>query len=176
MPRVSDHLVKSAIRLLRQSTTVPNTSNTRAFTAETSDIVRTFCFRHSGAHAPCACEPGIQRLLIEIPGSPHWAAQARPNGAPRNDGVGLQHLPVLDESQIVRDLVVQRAGLRVARLRQLVDAAGACRFGLAVNLFDQGASQAAAARIFRHVKILKVAVAVMRPGRTMEQVMCDAEQ
>src|SRR6185369_2180221 len=38
MPRVSDHLVKSAIRLERQSTTVPNTSNTRAFTAETSDM------------------------------------------------------------------------------------------------------------------------------------------
>src|SRR6266404_260235 len=38
MPRFSDHLVKSAIRLDRQSTTVPNTSNTSAFTAETSDM------------------------------------------------------------------------------------------------------------------------------------------
>src|SRR5437899_4547398 len=38
MPRVSDHLVKSAIRLVRQSTTVPNTSNTSAFTAEVSDM------------------------------------------------------------------------------------------------------------------------------------------
>src|ERR1700716_624809 len=43
MPRVSDHLVKSAIRLVRQSTTVPNTSNTSAFTAETSDM-STPCF------------------------------------------------------------------------------------------------------------------------------------
>src|SRR5260370_36818020 len=39
MPRVSPHLVKSAIRLVRQSTTVPNTSNTSAFTAEISDMV-----------------------------------------------------------------------------------------------------------------------------------------
>src|SRR5205085_4775918 len=39
MPRSSDHLLKSAIRLVRQSTTVPNTSNTRAFTAEISDML-----------------------------------------------------------------------------------------------------------------------------------------
>src|ERR1700760_2340202 len=38
MPRVCDHLVKSAIRLERQSTTVPNTSNTSALTAEISDM------------------------------------------------------------------------------------------------------------------------------------------
>src|SRR3984893_9386610 len=39
MPRVSDHLEKSAIRLVRQSTTVPNTSNTSAFTADKSDML-----------------------------------------------------------------------------------------------------------------------------------------
>src|ERR1700710_712875 len=39
MPLFSDHLVKSAIRLVRQSTTVPNTSNTRAFTFGMSLIV-----------------------------------------------------------------------------------------------------------------------------------------
>src|SRR6476646_11279519 len=44
MPRVSDHLVKSAIRLVRQSTTVPNTSNTSAFTAEVSDMLDPVCF------------------------------------------------------------------------------------------------------------------------------------
>src|SRR5438445_12283117 len=38
MPRFSDHLVKSAIKLERTSTTVPNPSNTSAFTAETSDM------------------------------------------------------------------------------------------------------------------------------------------
>src|SRR6266545_209018 len=38
MPEVSDHLVKSLMRLVRQSTTVPNTSNTSAFTADTSDM------------------------------------------------------------------------------------------------------------------------------------------
>src|SRR6478752_26097 len=42
MPRVFDHLVKSAIRLVRQSTTVPNTSNTSAFTAEISDMFSPF--------------------------------------------------------------------------------------------------------------------------------------
>src|SRR5436190_10364030 len=36
MPRLSDHLVKSSIKLLRQSTQVPNTSNTSAFTSEIS--------------------------------------------------------------------------------------------------------------------------------------------
>src|ERR1700682_5637200 len=39
MPEVSDHLVKSLIRLVRQSTQVPNTSNTSAFTPEISDMV-----------------------------------------------------------------------------------------------------------------------------------------
>src|SRR6267154_2274024 len=38
IPRFSPHLLKSAIRLVRQSTTVPKTSNTKAFTAEISDI------------------------------------------------------------------------------------------------------------------------------------------
>src|SRR5947207_12165711 len=53
MPRFPDHFVKSAIRLVRQSTTVPNTSNTSAFTAEISDMLTPFVlfvssFRHSG--------------------------------------------------------------------------------------------------------------------------------
>src|SRR5690349_6649242 len=38
MPDVSDHLVKSLMRLVRQSTTVPKTSNTRALTADKSDM------------------------------------------------------------------------------------------------------------------------------------------
>src|SRR6266550_5074324 len=42
MPRVFDHLVKSLIRLVRQSTTVPNTSNTNAFTAAISDMLTPF--------------------------------------------------------------------------------------------------------------------------------------
>src|SRR4029077_20955624 len=44
MPRFSDHLVKSAIRLVRQSTTVPNTSNTSALTAEISGMVAPLAF------------------------------------------------------------------------------------------------------------------------------------
>src|SRR5690242_4820493 len=38
MPRLLPHLVKSSIRLVRQSTTVPNTSNTSAFTFEVSNM------------------------------------------------------------------------------------------------------------------------------------------
>src|SRR3984957_6957235 len=47
MPRVSDHFVKSLIRLVRQSTPVPNTSNTRAFTAEISDMITSGFFLFS---------------------------------------------------------------------------------------------------------------------------------
>src|SRR3981189_2504745 len=57
----------------------------------------------------------------------------------------LKDLPVLNESQIVRDLVIQRAGLRVARLRQPIHPARAGRLGLAVDLFDQGPPKPAAA-------------------------------
>src|SRR6516165_11667131 len=42
MARLCDHPVKSLIRLVRQSTTVPNTSNSSAFTAETSDMIAPF--------------------------------------------------------------------------------------------------------------------------------------
>src|SRR6266404_4846659 len=52
MPRASDHFVKSAIRLERQSTTVPNTSNTSAFTAEISDMFAPcFLFLIGGPHS-----------------------------------------------------------------------------------------------------------------------------
>jgi hypothetical protein len=61
MPEVSDHLVKSLMRLVRQSTTVPNTSNTSAFTADTSDMrASPFSFRHSGAR-------GARARNLEIP-------------------------------------------------------------------------------------------------------------
>src|SRR6202051_1051788 len=73
MPRVPAHLVKSAIRLERQSTTVPNTSNTSAFTAEISDMFdpfQTSSFRDG---------PKDQTRNLEIPGSLATLA-------PRNDG------------------------------------------------------------------------------------------
>src|SRR5215207_6664313 len=87
MPDVSDHLVKSLIRLVRQSTTVPNTSNTSAFTADTSDMrgPPVFSFRHSGAMR--SIEPGISRFQV-------WSF-----GPSRNDGslveMELIQLPVL---------------------------------------------------------------------------------
>src|SRR3954447_4454445 len=167
MPRVSDHFVKSAIRLLRQSTTVPNTSNTRAFTSSVWFIVFPFDAKPAGfVIARSACDEAIQILLAAF-----WTASL---SLART--VGLQHLPVLNESQIIRDLVIERAGLRIVRLRQPIDAAGTRRLGLAINLFDQCAPQSEAARILRHIEVLKIAVAIMCPGRTMEQVMCDAEQ
>src|ERR1700760_1688107 len=56
MPRFSPQAVKSAIKLVRQSTTVPNTSKIRALTPDTSDMVVPSCCCHSR----CAKrEPGI---------------------------------------------------------------------------------------------------------------------
>src|ERR1700710_1178875 len=70
MPRVSDHLVKSAIRLVRQSTTVPNTSDTRAFTADTSDMALShFYFRHSGMRLGAQARNPYSRWWLWIPGS-----------------------------------------------------------------------------------------------------------
>src|SRR5215469_8964569 len=68
MPRVSPHLVKSLIRLVRQSTTVPNTSNTSAFTIERSDM-RTPFFIVLVIPGHAKREPGISRHNLEVPGS-----------------------------------------------------------------------------------------------------------
>src|SRR5919197_2287476 len=80
MPEVSDHLVKSLMRLVRPSTTVPITSNTSALTADTSDM-----------------EPPFVPLIV-IPGRAQrelWCAIAhlrisrfrvRCFASPRNDG------------------------------------------------------------------------------------------
>src|ERR1700686_678094 len=71
MPRLSAHLVKSAIRLERQSTTVPNTSNTRAFTPEISDMSTPSCllFLIDGTrskHLAILHEPrGIGDLIVK---------------------------------------------------------------------------------------------------------------
>src|SRR5438445_2174428 len=92
MPRSSDHLLKSAIRLVRQFTTVQNTSNTRAFTAEISDMLGSslLLFRTNSyfviprcaiAHRGCArlaqARNPYSRLWLWIPGSRQRA--------PRND-------------------------------------------------------------------------------------------
>src|SRR5258708_5236751 len=103
MPRLSAHAVKSPIRLVRQSTTVPNTSNTSAFTAEISDMFAPFSNCHSGAMR--SIEPGISRFRVRV------------FDAPRNDSLSSKHLAVLDESEIVGNLVVERTRLHVARLR-----------------------------------------------------------
>src|SRR5207302_9658123 len=129
MPRRSDHLVKSAIRLERQSTTVPNTSNTSAFTADNSDMSTPCSFvipRCAIAHCGCAnrarvypssadmivqvgnSRPGWRRLQmcgctsgnLEIPGS--FASLTPPN-----DSNSSKYLAVLDESEIVSNLIVE---------------------------------------------------------------------
>src|ERR1700745_2974840 len=66
MPRVSPHFVKSLIRLVRQSTTVPNTSNTSAFTADMSDMLTPFfvlacCFH---CHSVAMRQHGARNLEI----------------------------------------------------------------------------------------------------------------
>src|SRR5260221_14213027 len=85
MPRLSAHLVKSAIRLERQSTTVPNTSNTSALTAEISDMftpvfvfLRFRFFRHSGASEARARNPYSRSVVMD--------SGPAPRGASRNDG------------------------------------------------------------------------------------------
>jgi hypothetical protein len=64
------------IRLVRQSTTVPNTSNTSAFTADTSDMrgPPVFSFRHSGAMR--SIEPGIHFAYSSADGWILWCAIA----------------------------------------------------------------------------------------------------
>src|SRR6202051_2778574 len=156
MPRVPAHLVKSAIRLERQSTTVPNTSNTSAFTAEISDMFdpfQTSSFRDG---------PKDQTRNLEIPGSLATLA-------PRNDGKSSQHLAVLDESEMVGNLIVKCARLRVARLCQPIHPARTRRLGLLVHRFDQRASPRTATHTFRDEQILKIAVPLGSPGRAMEQ-------
>src|SRR5258708_6551858 len=74
MPRLSDHFVKSAIRLVRQSTTVPNTSNTIALTAERSDMLAPcfFYFCHSGMVR--RTRPGISRFRVRASRAPEMTA------------------------------------------------------------------------------------------------------
>src|SRR5476651_1472407 len=109
MPRVFDHLVKSAIRLERQSTTVPNTSNTSAFTAEISDMFASnpfSCTTYSG-------HSGMRHLAqARNPYSDASMDSGFALRAPRNDD--LQHLSVLNEAEIVGNLVIERARRRVA--------------------------------------------------------------
>src|SRR4051794_14906214 len=88
----------------------------------------------------------------------------------------LKNFPVLNEPEIIRDLVIQGAGLRVAGLRQPVHAAGAGGFRLAINLLDQRPSHAPSPRVFADVKILEIAIAVVRPGGAMKQVMRNPAQ
>src|SRR4051812_7416203 len=109
MPRFSDHFVKSSIRLVRQSTQVPNTSNTSAFTPEIYDM-----------SAPCSCYCSS------------W----------------LKHLAVLDEPEIVRNRVVERACPRVIRLRKPIDAARTRCPCPVVDRLDQRPSEPPAARGF----------------------------
>src|SRR5580704_754863 len=129
MPRLSDHLVKSAIRLVRQSTTVPNTSNTKAFTAEISDM---------------SCSPvflvihDAQLRIVDGPKSGISRFWVQCFALPRNGGIVSKHLAILDEPEIVGNLVIESTRLRVARLRQPIDTARIRRLGLLVNCLDQG--------------------------------------
>src|SRR5260370_38764897 len=138
MPRISDHLVKSAIRLVRQSTTVPNTSNTSAFTAEISDMSTPCCFNF----VIPGCAPLAQTRNLEIPGS-------LVSLAPRNDNYCSKHLAILHETGDIGDLIVENARLRIGGLRQPVHPACACRLRLLIHGLDQRPSDAETARLPR---------------------------
>src|SRR5712671_2706866 len=171
MPRLSDHFVKSSIRLVRQSTQVPNTSNTSAFTAETSDMsAPCVCCRYSGAMR--SIEPGISRFS---------GAQLRTIVRPLRVRPGMtvtfsKHLAVLDEPEIVRNPIIESPGLRVARLRKPIDAARVRRPGSVVNGFDQCTSKPSAARGLCDKQIFQIAVSLGSPGRTMKEVMGETRQ
>src|SRR6267378_3537298 len=87
-----------------------------------------------------------------------------------------KHLAILDKSEIVGDLVIKRSRLRVARLRQPVDPAGARRLGFPIDFFDQRASQSAAARAFCDEQVFQIAVSIASPGRAMEQIVRESRQ
>src|SRR5450759_1197780 len=99
MPRLSAHLVKSAIRLERQSTTVPNTSNTSAFTAEISDMSN-----------PCSL-PICHSEMRPRGADPEFRDSGFALRAPRNDDLLLEHLAILHEAGDVGDLIVENPRL-----------------------------------------------------------------
>src|SRR4051794_11985191 len=86
MPRPFAHHMKSVIRLVRQSTTVPNTSKTSALTAERSDAVVMLGFadfprpgwlclgrralKHDPFHATIAIVRHIKHVQDELVGRP----------------------------------------------------------------------------------------------------------
>src|SRR3954454_17207146 len=145
MPRCPPHLVKSAIRLLRQSTTVPKTSNTSAFTAEISDMVRSVSFA----------------VAFEFAGFAHISE-------PR---ARSELFPVLDEARPFGDLIVQFLRRLIRFVRHPVESA--CS-GLASGGFDganQGTSRSASSHRRLHEQIFEVAVAQGSPSRAMQQVV-----
>src|SRR6476469_3334039 len=149
MPDVFDHFEKSLIRLVRQSTTVPNTSNTSAFTAETSDMVGSpivFLFlslRGDAKHRTRKLEiPGL--ALARHPGmTPYSSIQVeflqlamlcldvphRPRDRAHHDGFGL------DDVLAELDACQQRArgdagcGKQTVALHHVLDAVDHLRIG-----------------------------------------------
>src|SRR5262245_49102352 len=168
MPRVCDHLVKSLIRLVRQSTTVPNTSNTRAFTAEMSDIG--YSPFSSFGHFSSCCHSGARASANPESRDSGFGSSSRPGmtvamivlHASRSDVCradhALQHLAILDEAEIFRDLIIERAGLGVGRVRQPVNAARACQLSPLIDRFDQRPASAESARVLRDEQILQIAI------------------
>src|SRR6516164_6858636 len=94
MPRLSDHPVKSLIRLVRQSTTVPNTSNNSAFTAETSDMIAPFfpaLPADSPRHAIQDRRSSIEVEFVELPMLGLDGAYRAGDGA-HDDGLGFDNV------------------------------------------------------------------------------------
>src|SRR5215510_11064250 len=134
MPRFSDHFVKSLIRLVRQSTQVPNTSKTSAFTPEMSDMVATsfLSFRDG---------PKDQTRNLEVPqcAIAHWGSMLRI--APERR---LEFLPILHEAWPVCDLVVEQLRGFVGLVGHPIETAGAGSARSGFHRRYQLASRAAA--------------------------------
>src|SRR5665213_756579 len=152
MPRAAPHSVKSAIRLERQSTTVPNTSNTRAFTFDTSDII--------ALPALSSFRDGSQDQTrnLEIPRCA--IVHLRFDASHRSGMTSLcsKYLSILNETKILGDLIEENAGLRIGGVGQPVHPVGAGRFRASVDRLDQRPSDAEAARAVVDEQILQIAV------------------
>src|ERR1700687_4640471 len=80
------------------------------------------------------------------------------------------YLAVLNKAEIVSNLVVENTRLRVARLRQPIDAARIRRLGLVVNCLDQRPSQPPPPCGSCDKLSFQIAISVWSPGRAMKEV------
>ena len=84
-------------------------------------------------------------------------------------------LAILDEAGTVGDAVVQLHGGGVGLVGQPVHARGIVGGGLGIDVFDQLAARAGAARLGRHVQVLQIAIVAGGPGGAVEDPVDHAD-